>query len=382
MQIIKKTVKNMAKRLAVVLPLRKIILMESIPDLSDNTKAVYDEFIKREVNKKYKIIWVVSSSFKKKKLDKNVKTIVFDGKKYNFRLFYYNLVSKCIVSCNQFLATKRKGQFSMYLSHGTGIKSTRDYYNVPKNTDCCLVAGEGVKELMSYEFNYDISKMVALGFPRNDILCKNVTLPKNLFGKEYDKVIVWYPTYRQHKGGSWSASQDTLPIINDVTKAKHLNEYLIKKGVLIVLKPHFAQDVSYVKDLGLSNIRFIDDSFFVKNNISSYEFVGGCDALISDYSSIYYDYTLCDKPIAVIWEDIEEYKQKPGLVENYEYFLQGAEKVYSIEEMLGFVERVANGEDVLKSERRFVRDLCNYSTDGKSAERVVDFILEKINYKG
>ena len=374
----KKTIKAIIKKLINLLPLKKIIIMESVPDFSDNTKAVYDEFIKRGVNKKYKIVWIVSPSCKIKNIEKNVKTVPLGSKKVT----YYNWVAKCIICCNRFFVSRKKGQFSMYLSHGTGIKSTRDYYNVPKNTDCCLVAGEGVKELMSYEFNYDINKMVALGFPRNDILCKNVTLPKNLFGKEYLKVIVWYPTYRQHKGTASSLSQDTLPIINDAKKAKLLNDYLIQKNVLIVLKPHFAQDVSYVKDLGLSNIRFIDDSFFAKNNISSYEFVGGCDALISDYSSIYYDYTLCDKPIAVVWEDIEEYKQKPGLVENYEYFLQGAEKVYSIEEMLGFVERVANGEDVLKSERRFVRDLCNYSTDGKSAERVVDFILEEINYKG
>ena len=150
---------------------------------------------------------------------------------------------------------------------------------------------------------------------------------------------------------------------------------------MIVLKPHFAQDVSCVKDLGLSNILFIDDGFFAKNNISSYEFVGGCDALISDYSSIYYDYTLCDKPIAVVWEDIEEYKQKPGLIENYEYYLQGAEKIYTLEELMGFVERVSNGEDLLRDERRDIRDLCNYSCDGKSSKRVVDYILEKINYR-
>ena len=373
----KKTIKAIIRRLKRLLPLRKIILMESVPDFSDNTKALYDELIRRGVNKKYKIVWLVGSSCKSKPIQKNVKTVSLNSKMAT----YYNWVAKCIVSCNKFLVSIRKGQFSIYLSHGTGIKSTRDYYNVPKSIDCCLVAGEGVKELMSYEFKYDVSKMVALGFPRNDVLCKNLALPKGLFEKEYDKVIVWYPTYRQHKGAASSASQDTLPIINNAEKAKLLNDCLIEKNVLIILKPHFAQDVSYVKDLGLSNIRFIDDNFFVKNNISSYEFVGGCDALISDYSSIYYDYTLCDKPIAVVWEDIEEYKQKPGLVENYEYYLQGAEKVYTIQEMLGFVDRVVNGEDVLKSERQYIRDLCNYSNDGQSAKRVADFILEKINYK-
>ena len=362
------------------MPAKNIILMESVPDFSDNTKAVYDEFIKRGINKKYKIVWVVNPSFKIDKKDKNVKFLRYVQDKRNIKLSYYNLVAKCKICCNHFLVGEKERQFSIYLSHGTAIKSVRNYYNVPTDIDCCLVAGEGVKELMSYEFNYDINKMVALGFPRNDVLSKNLKLPKGLFEKNYEKVIVWYPTFRQHKcGGGMTASRNALPIINDVNKAKQLNELAKQKNVLIVLKPHFAQDVSYVKDLSLSNIRFIDDSFFVKNNISSYEFVGGCDALISDYSSIYYDYTLCDKPIAFIWEDIEEYKQKPGLVENYEYLTQGAEKIYTIKELKGFVERVANGEDVLKKERRFIRDLSNFSNDGENAKRVADYILEKIN---
>ena len=371
-------IKKAIKSLLTLLPTRRVILMESLPDFSDNTKAVYDEFIRRGVNKKYKIIWIINSSFKMENPDKNVKFLCRDLK----RIAYYYWFAKCFISCNIFLVQRRKDQFSIYLSHGTALKSIRDYYNVPDEIASCLVAGEGVKELMSYEFRYDIEKTVALGFPRNDVLCIGAKLPKGLFDKEYDKVIVWYPTYRQHKRG-WllSASQDSLPVINDTQKAKVLNDYAVKNNVLIVLKPHFVQNVSYVKDLGLSNIKFIDDSFFVKNKISSYEFVGGCDALITDYSSIYYDYTLCDKPIALIWEDIEEYKQKPGLIENYEYYAQGAEKVYTIEELVAFVDRVAKGEDVLKNERRVIRDLSNFSNDGQSAKRVVDYILEKINYK-
>lgn len=375
----KKLIKKIIKKL---FPIKKVILLESAPDLSDNTKAVYDELIRRGVNKKYKIVWLVSSSFKKEKAEKNVKFVVFENKKSKMALKYYLWVSKCIICCNRFFAGSKKGQFSMYLSHGTALKSIRDYYNVPKQIDYSLVAGEGVKELMAYEFRYDVNRIVSLGFPRNDVLCKNLKLPNGLFDKEYDKVVVWYPTYRQHKGGVKSASQDTLPVINDVSKAKILNDYAIRNNVLIVLKPHFAQDVSYVKDLGLSNILFIDDSFFVKNKISSYEFVGACDALITDYSSIYYDYTLCDKPVALIWEDVEDYKKKPGLVNNYEYYAQGGEKVYNIEELVAFIGRVVKGEDVLKNERRFIRDLTNYSADGQSSKRVVDFILEKIKYKG
>ena len=39
-----------------VLPKRNWIIFESVPDLSDNTKAVFDEMLRRKLNKKYKLI--------------------------------------------------------------------------------------------------------------------------------------------------------------------------------------------------------------------------------------------------------------------------------------------------------------------------------------
>ena len=147
--------------------------------------------------------------------------------------------------------------------------------------------------------------------------------------------------------------------------------------MLLVLKPHYGQDISRIKEVNLSNIRFIDEEFFEKNGISSYEFVASCDAMITDYSSIYFDYTLCDRPIAAVWEDLEEYKQKPGLIDNYEFYMSGAEKLYNIDDLIGFVQRIGDDIDLLVSERRKIRDISNYSTDGKNASRVVDFIVDK-----
>ena len=44
-----------------VLPKKKWIVFESVPDLSDNTKAVFDEMVRRKLNQKYlfimKVVW-------------------------------------------------------------------------------------------------------------------------------------------------------------------------------------------------------------------------------------------------------------------------------------------------------------------------------------
>lgn len=130
--------------------------------------------------------------------------------------------------------------------------------------------------------------------------------------------------------------------------------------------------------MNLSNIRFIDDSFFAQNNIRSYDFVGVSDGLITDYSSIYFDYTLCDKPIAAIWSDIEEYKKKPGLTANYETLRKGMEKIYTLDELTAFIRRIGDGVDLLQKERREIRDYANYSVEPTNADRVVDFIMKLI----
>ena len=58
------------------LRLKPYILMESNPDFADNTKAVYDEIIKRGLNLKYKVIWAVNDKQKYKYIKtKNVRFI-------------------------------------------------------------------------------------------------------------------------------------------------------------------------------------------------------------------------------------------------------------------------------------------------------------------
>jgi CDP-glycerol glycerophosphotransferase (TagB/SpsB family) len=127
----------------------------------------------------------------------------------------------------------------------------------------------------------------------------------------------------------------------------------------------------------LDNIVLINDEFFVKSKITSYEFVGSCDALITDYSSIYYDFTLRDKPVAAIWEDIEDYRRNPGFAVDVDFYMKGAEKIYTVEDFIAFIQRVGNGEDILKDERNKIKTMVNEFEDGESTKRVAEFVIEK-----
>lgn len=374
--------KNIVKWVLNTLPAAKVIMLESCPDFSDNTRAVFEEMIRRGINRKYKIVWWVSDHDKPFPKYRNV--YYLDQKTVFSKLifFYLNARAQCLVSCNQFLESYYAHQTSFYLTHGTAIKSIRSYYFLPEHIDYILTASEHSSEIMAYEMNGKKERFYAFGFPRNDVFSQKEKDVRSLLNTDAKKVIIWYPTFRQAKNGKQTASKIGLPIVHDGHLATRLNERAAQNGVLIVVKPHFAQNVQYIKDYGLSNIVLIDDNFYEKHQISSYEFVNSCDALITDYSSIYFDYLLCDKPVAAVWEDFDDYKKDPGFAIDIRQYMKGAAEIYNIDGFLKFVDDVANERDEGLLSRQKVSKKMNLSNDGKNAQRVVDFICERAHLKG
>ncbi|MBQ7373245.1 MAG: CDP-glycerol glycerophosphotransferase family protein [Clostridia bacterium] len=366
-----KTVKNFIKSMVYFFS-KKCIVFESCPDMGDNSKAVFDEMIRRKLNKKYKLVWLIFDDNVDYPKIYNVEYVKKETKKYRKTI----LTAKCFICSNRFVYSDVAKQKSFFLTHGMYVKNPKEYYKVPDEIDYCLSASEGLKEIQANAISAPIEKMFALGYPRNDVLTETKMDLSKFFGN-YNKYIVWYPTFRQHNSGMGTGSKHAFPIVWNKEYATKLNDYAKKTDTLIVLKPHFAQDVSKIKNWELDNLRIISDSFFIENNITSYQFVASCDALLTDYSSIYFDYTLCDKPIGLIWEDYEDYEKNPGFAFDMKYYMQGGEKIYSVEELCSFIQNVADGVDVLQEDRRKIRDVANFSIDGKSAMRVTDFIIKK-----
>lgn len=371
---------NIICKLFLLFPVRRRIMFESVPDLSDSTKAVFEEMIRRGLNKEYEMIWLIHGEERSLPNILNVKYIY--EKRSRLVVKYYEYTSCCLVSCNMFLLSHSKRQKSFYISHGSTLKAAGSYYFMPNEVDYYLSASEDAGRVLAKMMRIPPDKEIHLGLPRNDVFNQPRREITQFFPIKYKKMVIWYPTFRQHKaGGHNSAATRGLPLLHDIVTAQRLNEFVKEREVLIVLKPHFAQDLNYIKELNLSNIVFIDDSFFVKNCISSYELVNVADALVSDYSSIYYDYLLTDRPIALIWEDIEEYKSDPGFEVDITYYCKAATKVYSVEEFEMFIQDLVDGRDILQKERNEICTLMNYSLDGQNTRRVVDFICEKTGLK-
>ena len=99
--------------------------------------------------------------------------------------------------------------------------------------------------------------------------------------------------------------------------------------------------------------------------------------MITDYSSIYYDYLLCNKPVAAVWEDIEDFRRELGFAVDIDEVMKGAFKIYTLDDFKKFVQEIATGKDSLKTEREAVKKIVLHADDDQSTRRVTDFIIEK-----
>ena len=131
-------------------------------------------------------------------------------------------------------------------------------------------------------------------------------------------------------------------------------------------------------DLKLSNIRILVNSQMEKADVQLNELLAQTYALVSDYSSIYYDYLLLDRPIAITLDDYTAYGEQMGFVfENTLDVLAGAH-VYSEKDMYGFVQQVINDEDPFRKDREAIKKKVDCYCDDKSSYRVTEFILAEL----
>jgi len=377
----KRILKNIKKTIVQLfvnsVPINKnIVVFESIPDYSDNSKAVFDEMIKCNLNEKYKLVWLNYRNSQKISGYENVTSI--DAHR---RLLYYLTIgrAKYIVSCNGIPREIKKNQISIYLHHGIPIKG-KDKLNLhlPKYLSYFNVDSEFVKNVQSKDFHFPKEKFVTLGSPRNDVFYKNEIINLANLKKNNSKLVIWYPTFRQHRKAKERIDGNVaIPLINTKENFEKLDSFAKKLKIMIVIKPHFNQNIEYINKYNASNIVFIDDQYFIKNSISSYQLLKGSDALLSDYSSVYYDYLLVNKPIGLIWSDKEDYESRNGFAVDIDEVCSGGQKIYNMDDMFVFLSDVSNNVDKLNTERNIIKNKVFEYNDGKNSERVVNFLFNR-----
>lgn len=109
-----------------------------------------------------------------------------------------------------------------------------------------------------------------------------------------------------------------------------------------------------------------------------YEFLGQTDGLITDYSSVYYDYLLTDKPIAITTDDLEEYKKVFEFVYDDIFKVIKGEYINNIEDFKTFLNNISTGNDIAKEARLNAKKTLHKFQDGNSSKRVYDFLVNNM----
>ena len=125
-----------------------------------------------------------------------------------------------------------------------------------------------------------------------------------------------------------------------------------------------------------SNIRVLD------NESDMYPLFANVDLLITDYSSIFFDFLLTDKPVLFYPYDKDAYlTQDRSMYDDYDSVTPG-HKAYNFEELYSKLEDFFNKPELLKEsavDYISIKILYNLFKDSKSSERTYCCIKEKIN---
>lgn len=359
------------------------IVFESEGDYCDNARALYEYMIENKYNDKYNIIWIVKDVKEYKKINKGVKNVTFisrDNKNLLNLVKFYKLVGsgKFFFFTHPYWFTYKKNeQIIINLWHGTPLKSGgRDISNI---YDYAIVPSENVVPWFKKFIGVKNEQLIIQGSPRNDLLFENKNvLPEIIGTKKVEKIILLMPTFRQSQ---YMRDSDIICpfVIQGITNEKELlelNNYLKKNKMKLIIKIHHLQLTDFIKDLKLSNIIYIQDKDLNEKNIQLYNFVGECDALLTDYSSIYFDYLLLDRPVGFLIGDINDYKKNRGfIVDNPEDYMPGM-KIKKLTDLYLFLDAVAGGKDDYKKERKKISNLVNKYPVKEYRKTLLEMVLK------
>lgn len=365
-----------------LIPLKNIILLESNPDFSDNAKELFEFMIKNGVNKKYKIAWLVSdkSKFQNKKID-NVEFLDFFGRTRKEREKYVEYCyrhAKIILDGNKYIKKINPKQVRIHLNHGSPFKNAAHYNLNIDEVNYDIVQSQFFVPVEAEVRDMDPKKIIPLGFPRNDILFNP---EKNIEFKLLDEIatskkILWLPTYRNHSTGNMSKSalRYGLSCVESEEELLTLNDKLKKEDITLIIKFHPAERTDLLDKCNLSNVLILTDEELSKANVSLYQLFYKVDALITDYSSVYFDFCLTKKNIGLAISDFDNYIKEQG---NFQYEYKEAivgNYMYNNKDLLEFIDDVSKGNDRTYNERMKLAKRYDDYQDGKATERVYEFV--------
>ena len=235
--------------------------------------------------------------------------------------------------------------------------------------DLMIATSDKVKGYFNSAFGS--KKIEVTGYPRNDIISNPNLYRKYLMFEQNiihslstKKTILYAPTFRDT-----DRFERETPI-----EWERLNNLLKKNDTTFLIKLH-RHDYSMIMKENYSHIRVLD------NESDMYPLFSKVDLLITDYSSIFFDFLLTDKPVLFYPYDIEDYlTMDRSMYDEYETVTPG-HKAYDFQGFYEKIELFFNEPNALKQsslDYNVIRKMYNKYNDSDSAKRTYQFISSNL----
>lgn len=240
-----------------------------------------------------------------------------------------------------------------------------------KKITLATVSSESIRDCYAEALGIQANRVKALGTPRTDIFFDRATTDKlqkeffakfpELFGK---KLLLFAPTYRGRK------VEDASYDFTQVNFAKILKKLGPQYAIITKWHPAILNNGSFEKfrHQSVNSEQVLDLTSFA--DITTLLVV--CDILITDYSSLIFEWGLLNKPIIYYAYDLEEYEASRGIYFPFDEYVYG--NVVKTEGEL--VKAIQNPGTFEKDRTRFLSKFMG-AIDGRSCERILKTVFDK-----
>lgn len=285
---------------------------------------------------------------------------------------------------------KVRGQLCINLWHGMPLKSlgftqqtdvvkriANHYEVMSKRADLHIATSPLTQLTIAGSFGARPEKVAVTGQPRTDRLFQPApeavsALQRRFQIAEMDRMVLWAPTYRKPRTGLRDDGMDLSELLAQDDSAA-LEELLASHKAHLFIKTHQFEDWEPARLERFQHIHLLTDRLLGEMRLELYDFLSEVDVLITDYSSIYIDFLLLDRPILFFVPDLETYQSRRGFVlEPYDFWTPGP-KARSLKEAAERLNRLLSGDEPPheRDRRRQIRDVFHTYVDDQACDRLL-----------
>lgn len=339
------------------------ILFYADPAYNDNVRALFQYCLENNYQSKYRLYSTVRIN-----QCKDTENVFFISR---MRALFIFLKAKYVfydVGTTRIKPTSK--QIVVQLWHGTPLKKIGR--SVSKSSDrindfsFVITTADSFIEIFKNAFGCSSDQVKVFEYPRNEFLFKpDYSVMKSYQKKTYKKNILWMPTFRNSRKqmAKFKMAYDTLlPMFSTENMLNELNNFLSEKDFFLTVKLHPAAVENEFPLPSYSNIKIFNNNMYSELGVQNYSFVSCFDVLITDYSSVYFDWLLLDRPLAFTINDISDYNNKRGFVFDNPLDYMPGEIIQTPQQFYDFLCHVENQVDTFSDFRHRVRSLSHTNT--------------------